>query len=59
MKFYHKQSRKLLRLCEGDQCQCMAGKLLKSKTEIKQLLTKIVFSCIYPANKNMFLKTFC
>jgi len=27
MKFYHKQSRKLLRLCEGDQCQCMAGKL--------------------------------
>uniref|UniRef100_A0A671SI59 NTR domain-containing protein n=1 Tax=Sinocyclocheilus anshuiensis TaxID=1608454 RepID=A0A671SI59_9TELE len=26
MFFYHKQSRKLLRLCEGDQCQCMAGK---------------------------------
>uniref|UniRef100_A0A671SHV8 NTR domain-containing protein n=1 Tax=Sinocyclocheilus anshuiensis TaxID=1608454 RepID=A0A671SHV8_9TELE len=24
VKFYHKQSRKLLRLCEGDQCQCMA-----------------------------------
>lgn len=25
-KLYYSESRKLLRLCEADQCQCMAGK---------------------------------
>ncbi|ROL42575.1 Complement C5 [Anabarilius grahami] len=36
MKFYQKQSRKLLRLCEGDQCQCMAEQTddLKTDSEI-------------------------
>ncbi|XP_056092292.1 complement C5 isoform X3 [Rhinichthys klamathensis goyatoka] len=39
MKFYHKQSRKLLRLCEGDQCQCMAAECCNFKSTIDPTIT--------------------
>ncbi|KAK7173715.1 hypothetical protein R3I93_003515 [Phoxinus phoxinus] len=39
MKFYHKQSRKLLRLCEGDQCQCMAVECCNFKSTIDPTIT--------------------
>uniref|UniRef100_A0A8B9H1S1 NTR domain-containing protein n=1 Tax=Astyanax mexicanus TaxID=7994 RepID=A0A8B9H1S1_ASTMX len=41
-KFYHLQTRKLLRLCNGANCQCMAGKISdyapKRKSTIKELM---------------------
>ncbi|XP_073696897.1 complement C5 [Garra rufa] len=39
MKLYHKQSRKLLRLCEGDQCQCMAAECCNFKSNIDPTIT--------------------
>ncbi|XP_067263766.1 complement C5 [Chanodichthys erythropterus] len=39
MKFYQKQSRKLLRLCEGDQCQCMAAECCNFKSTIDPTIT--------------------
>uniref|UniRef100_A0A9J8BEY8 Complement component 5 n=1 Tax=Cyprinus carpio carpio TaxID=630221 RepID=A0A9J8BEY8_CYPCA len=41
MKFYHKQSRKLLRLCEGDQCQCMAAECCNFKSTIDPKITAV------------------
>ncbi|XP_059403415.1 complement C5-like [Carassius carassius] len=41
IKFYHKQSRKLLRLCEGDQCQCMAAECCNFKSTIDPKITAV------------------
>uniref|UniRef100_A0A671SJD7 Complement component 5 n=2 Tax=Sinocyclocheilus anshuiensis TaxID=1608454 RepID=A0A671SJD7_9TELE len=41
VKFYHKQSRKLLRLCEGDQCQCMAAECCNFKSTIDPKITAV------------------
>uniref|UniRef100_A0A672NTC6 Complement C5 n=1 Tax=Sinocyclocheilus grahami TaxID=75366 RepID=A0A672NTC6_SINGR len=41
VKFYHKQSRKLLRLCEGDQCQCMAAECCNFKSTIDPQITAV------------------
>ncbi|KAK3514717.1 hypothetical protein QTP70_028333, partial [Hemibagrus guttatus] len=38
-KFYYSQSRRLLRLCDGDQCQCMAAECCKLKANINPTLT--------------------
>lgn len=39
MKLYHKQSRRLLRLCEGDQCHCMAAECCNFKSTIDPSIT--------------------
>ncbi|XP_050965530.1 complement C5 [Labeo rohita] len=39
VKLYHKQSRRLLRLCEGDQCQCMAAECCNFKSTIDPTIT--------------------
>ncbi|KAK2911621.1 hypothetical protein Q8A67_003754 [Cirrhinus molitorella] len=39
MKLYHKESRRLLRLCEGDQCQCMAAECCNFKSTIDPTIT--------------------
>ncbi|XP_026108101.1 complement C5-like [Carassius auratus] len=41
IKFYHKQSRKVLRLCEGDQCQCMAAECCNFKSTIDPKITAV------------------
>ncbi|KAF4074480.1 hypothetical protein AMELA_G00239810 [Ameiurus melas] len=38
-KLYYSESRKLLRLCEADQCQCMAAECCKLKASIDPSLT--------------------
>ncbi|KAM9446334.1 complement C5 [Clarias gariepinus] len=38
-KFYYSQSRRLLRLCDGDQCQCMAAECCNFKAGIDPNLT--------------------
>ncbi|XP_060739297.1 complement C5 [Tachysurus vachellii] len=38
-KFYYSQSRRLLRLCDGDQCQCMAAECCKLKANIDPTIT--------------------
>ncbi|XP_043096088.1 complement C5 [Puntigrus tetrazona] len=39
IKLYHKQSRRLLRLCEGDQCHCMAAECCNFKSTIDSTIT--------------------
>uniref|UniRef100_A0AAY5EC65 Anaphylatoxin-like domain-containing protein n=1 Tax=Electrophorus electricus TaxID=8005 RepID=A0AAY5EC65_ELEEL len=39
MKFYHSQGRKLLRLCDGDQCQCMAAECCHFKASSDPSIT--------------------
>ncbi|XP_058633230.1 complement C5 isoform X1 [Onychostoma macrolepis] len=39
MKSYHKQRRRLLRLCEGDQCHCMAAECCNFKSTIDPTIT--------------------
>ncbi|KAG7318452.1 hypothetical protein KOW79_018207 [Hemibagrus wyckioides] len=38
-QLYYSQSRRLLRLCDGDQCQCMAAECCKLKANIDPTLT--------------------
>ncbi|TST10017.1 Complement C5 [Bagarius yarrelli] len=38
-KFYYSQSHKLLRLCDGDQCQCMAAECCNFRANIDPTLT--------------------
>ncbi|XP_026795914.2 complement C5 isoform X1 [Pangasianodon hypophthalmus] len=38
-RFYYSQSRRLLRLCDGDQCQCMAAECCNVKASIDPTLT--------------------
>ncbi|XP_026068098.1 complement C5-like [Carassius auratus] len=39
MKLYYKQSRRLLQLCEGDQCNCMAAECCNFKSIIDPTIT--------------------
>ncbi|XP_047674014.1 complement C5 isoform X2 [Tachysurus fulvidraco] len=38
-KFYYSQNRRLLRLCDGDQCQCIAAECCKLKANIDPTIT--------------------
>ncbi|XP_051551430.1 complement C5-like isoform X1 [Myxocyprinus asiaticus] len=39
IKYYYPKSRRLLRLCEGDQCQCMAAECCNFKSTIDSSIT--------------------